>query len=314
MIISVDELKKLYNSACSFKADEDGYIRHMRYTKEQEDYFEKTSDFWYERCVAAASVPLEFITDAAEISFKYKITWEGSPDTFELCEDDLITDIRYVKDLPKEGTMKFKLLPGKHEVKIYLPTDAVVWIKDLDIDGSIEAVKHDTKILWLGDSISQGFGTFRSGETLVTIANRLLRAEILNQSIGGYVYDKNSLMDIEGFTPDKIVIALGTNQFGTETMKDIEEYYEALTARYPGIPTLCITPIWRGDVEDGEPTLISFCGKLKDIVSSYNIPYVDGFKLIPHLPEYFLDKLHPNACGAEVYARNLIEEIRRIGF
>lgn len=314
MIISTEELKKLYNSAYSFETSEDGYIRHMRYTAEQEDYFKKTSDFWYERCVCASSVPLEFITDASEFSFRYKISWEGSQDTFELCEDGLITDIRYVKDLPKEGVMKFKLLPGRHEVKIYLPTDATVWLKDLETDGNIEKVEHDTKILWLGDSISQGFGTFRSGETLVTISNRLLGAEILNQSIGGYVYDKNVLTEMPGYTPDKIIIALGTNQFGTETMKDIEEYYEVLTKRYAAIPTLCITPIWRGDVENGEPTLISFCGKLKDIASSYNAVCIDGFKLIPHLPEYFLDNLHPNSCGAEVYARNLVEEIRRIGF
>ncbi|MBO4408615.1 MAG: SGNH/GDSL hydrolase family protein [Clostridiales bacterium] len=314
MKISVDELKSLYNSACSFEQDKDGYIRHMRYTKEQEAYFKKTSDFWYERCVAAASVPLEFTADAKELSFGYKITWEGSQDTFELCEDDIITDIRYVKDLPKEGTMKFKLLPGKHEVKIYLPTDAVVWIRDFEIDGSAEPLKHDTKILWLGDSISQGFGTFRSGETLVTIVNRRLKAEILNQSIGGYVYDKNVLTEIPGYTPDKIIIALGTNQFGTESMKDIEEYYEVLTKRYAGIPTLCITPLWRGDVENGEPTLISFCDKLKVIVSNYNIACIDGFKLVPHLPEYFLDKLHPNPCGAEVYAGNLLEGMRKIGF
>ena len=41
---------------------------------------------------------------------------------------------------------------------------------------------------------------------------------------------------------------------------------------------------------------------------------VDGFKLVPHLPEYFLDNLHPNALGAETYGRNLVEAIRSMGF
>ncbi len=40
----------------------------------------------------------------------------------------------------------------------------------------------------------------------------------------------------------------------------------------------------------------------------------DGFRLVPHLPEYYRDNLHPNELGAEVYGRNLVEEIRRIGF
>jgi lysophospholipase L1-like esterase len=36
--------------------------------------------------------------------------------------------------------------------------------------------------------------------------------------------------------------------------------------------------------------------------------------MVPHLEEYYLDNLHPNALGTEVYGRNLVEEIRRIGF
>ena len=39
-----------------------------------------------------------------------------------------------------------------------------------------------------------------------------------------------------------------------------------------------------------------------------------GWELVPHLPEYFLDNLHPNQLGTEVYARNLVREIERIGF
>lgn len=41
---------------------------------------------------------------------------------------------------------------------------------------------------------------------------------------------------------------------------------------------------------------------------------VDGFGLVPHLSEYFLDNLHPNALGMELYGRNLAEEIRKSGF
>ena len=32
-------------------------------------------------------------------------------------------------------------------------------------------------------------------------------------------------------------------------------------------------------------------------------------KLVPHFPEYFLDNLHPNALGCEIYGRNLAEAI-----
>ena len=98
-------------------------------------------------------------------------------------------------------------------------------------------------------------------------------------------------------------------------MTGIEEYYELLKEIYGDTPVLCVLPIWRGDVPNGEPTLIKFCANLKKIAEKYdNVTIVDGFKLVPHLPEYFRDNLHPNELGAEVYGRNLVEEIRKIGF
>ena len=65
----------------------------------------------------------------------------------------------------------------------------------------------------------------------------------------------------------------------------------------------------------GVPTLVKFCDKLKDILARYpNIKVVDGFRLVPHLPEYFLDNLHQNQLGTEVYGRNLVEKIRELKF
>ena len=45
-----------------------------------------------------------------------------------------------------------------------------------------------------------------------------------------------------------------------------------------------------------------------------NIKVVDGFKMVPHLEEYYIDNLHPNGLGTEVYGRNLVEAIRKSGF
>ena len=148
------------------------------------------------------------------------------------------------------------------------------------------------------------------------MANRLLNYDIINQGIGGYVYDKKSLLKMPGYTPDKIIVALGTNQFGCETMRDVEEYWETLIGLYgTEIPVLCVTPLWRGDVPDGFPTLSRFCENVKKIAGQYpNVKIADGFTLVPHLPEYFLDNLHPNCLGTEVYGRNLVEAIRKLGF
>lgn len=316
MKLTNEELKKYYYGAYSFKETDDGYLQAYQYTDAQMDYFREVSDFWYERCYASTSKTIEFITEATKVSFDYKIVWIGSLDSFEVAVDGIVTQIVYVKDIDKEGKIEFDLPAGSKQVIIYLPADATVVIKDFEVNAEIDKVIKNAKVLWLGDSITQGYGPLRSSCTYVSVANRILNYDIINQGIGGYVYDKKSLMKMEGYNPDKLIVSLGTNQFGCETMVDIEEYYERLFEIYgKDIPVLCIIPIWRGDVENGEPTLIKFCENLKKIVARYsNIQMVEGWKLVPHLPEYFLDNLHPNQLGAEVYGRNLVAEIQKLGF
>ena len=327
-----EELKKYYFGAYSFEETEDGWLQAFQYTKAQMDYFKGAFDFWYDRSMATTAKTIEMVTEATKLSFDYKIIWLGSPDTFELSIDGQITKIVYVLDLlkesgvepkhtpegfpiwdmPIEGKLTWELPEGKKNVVLYLPSDATVLLKNFEVNAPAERPKKNAKVLWLGDSITQGFGPLRSAMTYVSVANRLLNYDIINQGIGGYIYDKKSLMKMDGYTPDKIIVALGTNQFGAETMTDVEEYYETLIGIYGNeIPILCISPLWRGDHPEGFDTLERFCENVKKIAGSYkNVTVVDGFKMVPHLKEYFLDNLHPNCLGTETFGRNLVEAIR----
>ena len=316
-MLTNEELKKIYCGALYFEETEDGYLKANQYTKPQMEYFEKAFLMWFERCDASSAKTIEFTTEASKVSFDYKLIWKCSEDSIELFVDGLATEIVYLKGLDMEGSISWNLPEGKKNVTIYLPADATILVKKFDIDAAYEPIPKNEKVLWLGDSITQGYGPLRSSQTYVSVANRILNYDILNQGIGGYVYDKKSLMKMEGYNPDKIIVALGTNQYGDENAPQVvEEYYDTLIGIYgEDIPILCITPLWRGDSEDGLPTLIRFCEDIKRIVSKYkNIRVVEGFKLVPHLEEYYLDNLHPNCLGTEVYGRNLVEEIRKIGF
>jgi lysophospholipase L1-like esterase len=315
MKLSNEQLRKIYYGAYSICETEDGYLQSFQYTQQQIQYFKESLEFWYDRCMASNAKTLEFSTRATQFSLEYKIIWVGSEDSIELAVDGLITKIYYVKDLQKEGKISFEMPAGEKKVMVYLPADATILIRNCEINADVLPVEKKEKVLWMGDSITQGFGPLRSAHTYVSVANRLLNYDILNQGIGGYIYDKNVLVNMEGYSPDKIIISMGTNQYGTETMKDIEEYYERLSEVYGDRPILSITPIWRGDSPDGVEVLAKFCQKTKDICTKYsNITVVEGFKLVPHLSEYFLDNLHPNALGSEVYGRNLVLAIQEAGF
>ena len=316
MKLSNEELKKCYFGAYRFRETKDGYLQAFQYTDEQMRYLESASDFWYDRCMASNAKTIEMVTNATQISFSYKIVWKGSEDTFELAVDGLVHSVYYVKDLDEEGILQFELPAGNKHIIIYLPIDATAVIKSFEINGSYEVPKKKEKVLWMGDSITQGYGTFRSSHIYVSVANRFLNYNIINQGIGGYVYDKNCLMNMEGYCPDKIIVSFGTNQYETESMKAVEEYYERLMELYgKEIPVLCITPIWRGDAPERLPKLVDFSEKLQRICEGYkNVKIVDGFTLVPHLTEYFMDGLHPNAFGGEIYGRNLVLAIEKLGF
>lgn len=316
MVLTNEELKAIYFGAYEFEETDDGYLQAFQYSKKQIEYFKGALEMWYERCIASTAKTLEFRTSANKLSFDYKIIWKGSPDSFEIMVDGLVSGIKYVKDIMDVGTIEWELPEGEKNVVIYLPADATVLIKNFAIDAKIVPAVKGEKVLWLGDSITQGYGPLRSSNTYVSVANRILNYDIINQGIGGYVYDKNSLMKMEGYNPDKIIVALGTNQYGDDDMSVVEEYYETLIGIYgKEIPILCITPLWRGDSVDGLPVLMDFCEKVRNIAGQHkNVKIVDGMKMIPHFPEYFLDNLHPNCLGCEIYGRNLVDEIKRIGF
>ena len=317
MKLTNEELKKIYCGALYFEETEDGYLKANQYTKPQMDYFEKAFLMWFERCDASSAKTIEFKTAARKVSFDYKIIWKCSEDSIELAIDGLATEIAYLKDIDMEGSISWDMPEGEKNVTIYLPSDATMLVRNFEIDSTYESIPKNEKVLWLGDSITQGYGPLRSYQTYVSVANRVLNYDILNQGIGGYVYDKNSLMKMEGYNPDKIIVALGTNQYGDENGPQVvSEYYETLIGIYgEDIPILVITPLWRGDNLEGVPTLEKFCATIREIVGKYkNIKVVDGFKMVPHLEEYYLDNLHPNGLGTEVYGRNLVEEIRRLGF
>jgi len=316
MVMTNEELKRIYFGAYEFEETEDGFLQAFQYTKPQVEFFKGAMEMWYDRCTATTAKTLEFTTTATELSFEYRIIWKGSPDSFEMMTDGLICNIVYVKDIMDTGKIVWTMPEGKKSVIIYLPADATVLLRNFTINADVKPAEKKEKVLWLGDSITQGYGPLRSSCTYVSVANRILNYDIINQGIGGYIYDKKSLMKMNGYTPDKIIVALGTNQYGDGDMKVVEEYYETLTAIYGNdIPILCITPIWRGDNPDGLPTLMRFCNEVGKIAGRYkNVKVVDGMRLVPHFPEYYLDNLHPNCLGCEIYGRNLAEEIAKVGF
>lgn len=296
---------------------EKGYLGFYHYDDKQMDYLlNRDASFWYPRSKFSSSVTLEFKTKSTFISFNYKIVEVGSYDSVDVYVNSFPYQVVKADGLGNKGTLSFSLPEGDKKVTVYFPIDLNLQIKNFVTEQPLRKIKKSHKVLWLGDSITQGYGTFLTGETYVNVANRALNYDILNQGIGGYIFDSKILTKMDGYTPDKIIVSFGTNHYKADDfLGQVSAYFKQLNAIYKDIKTLVITPIFRCD-DGSDLEKLKWAGKeIERICSAYsNVAVVNGFTLVPNVAQYFFDGLHPNALGANYYGKNLVEFIKKIRF
>ena len=318
MKLSNKTLSKLIKGACYFEI-KDGYLSSYRFSKAQIENLSKNA---YDKCwltYALMSGPqrIEFKTSSTEINFDYKSSKSHANNTIDLYIDNVLYRVYHINDTLK-GKVEFFLPQGQKLVSIYMPCESTVQIKNFTINGGYKSVKKSEKrVLIIGDSITQGAGPEVASLAYADALARELGYDILAQGIGGYRYEPNDIMKIDGFEPDKIIVALGTNWYDDSSYDyelNVSEFYEKLTSVFPNIPILAITPIWRGDIDNWD-RFIWCINKIKDTCAKYEcIRLVDGFTLVPNVEECFSDKAHPNCFGSLMYSSNLIKSIRKLKF
>ena len=320
IIFSERGLKRYIKCACNFEV-ENGYLYSYRYSNEQiERFFRPEGDsFWAVRTKYSSGVRIEIITTSTEISFDYACdSYTSEHNSFDLYVNNVLTEVHKICE-HKEHTCEFKLCEGKKRVVIYLPCDTRVGIKYFCIDGTFDEAQNGENVLLIGDSISQGYGPMLSGAAYVNALMRKTGLYILNQSVGGYRFEPDDIMKVEGFEPAKIIVELGTNYhekgLDYDYKKACRGFFARLTELYgTQIPIAVITPLNR--IDDIDRKRFAWCIDLikKECEKYENITVIDGFTLFPPVKECFLDCTHPNAYGSELLASNLARAFKKLGF
>ena len=307
--------KRLVHGAYDFIEKEGGYVVFSHYSKEQQEYL-KFNDFFYVRAYFTSSVTIEAETAATKISLFYKFFGGSSKDTFALYVNGKKFAENKIEELSDEGTLVYGIPEGKKRITLYFPIDTEVGVKEISADEELFPITKKPNVLFIGDSITQGYGTFETDMTYVNVLNRTFEWEILNQGVGGYYFDEKVLTPLKDFVPEKIIVAMGTN---LHSWHDKERYIYGFFKRfgelYGDIPALFVTPLWRNDKDFDEKgmreTYEEICSEAKKMPKA---AVIDGFGLVPHDSKYFYDGLHPNAVGAEIYGTNLAKKIKAMGF
>lgn len=162
MILTSEQIKSAVSGAVRY-GEKDGYISFYRFTEEQEELF---SAGYRKDSTSGACVIMDFETDASSLSLNWRIKKNLAGGRFlnDLCIDGLYAasfGIDGDNTACGSGDFSFALPAGIHRVQIYLCHIALSEIRDISLkDASVfRPATPKRKMLFMGDSITQGHGT-----------------------------------------------------------------------------------------------------------------------------------------------------------
>lgn len=310
MQLTFEQIKSITKGAMQVFQAEDG-VHFRRFTDKQIDTFAAQDEKFHARCHGTAGCQLSFHTDSQNM-----MLFIAGGKKFEIWIDGLPTH-NYLLETPRR--LPIQLPEGDTHVVIDLPnyTEGVITKLLLDESSYVKPHASSRRFLFLGDSITQGSQSSRDSNCYVSRLTRYFDAEVMNLGVGGSVMCADTLEHV-CFDPDVIFIAYGTNDYTTcSSIEELEKttcaYFDRVKELFPGKPVYYISPLWRADGQ-----LVRKGGTLDDCRAAqirqaldHGFFHIDGYKLVPHSPDYFNDGyLHPNDIGFSYYSENLIKYLQ----
>ena len=313
MKLSFQQIKDITAGAIKIW-QEDSCVYFSKCSEKQIDAWHNLETALGERAKTTTGIRLDFHTNSSRFGFtaskgkKFEIYINGIL-SHNITADDLIN-----------GTYSITLDTSIKNTRVtfILPSHEVGALSSVEIEDGAAIIPHTfgKKILFIGDSITQGWDSGYDSLSFAQRFSRYFNADCVIQGVGGGFFEQ-SIIDPElNYDPDIIIVALGTNDWGKTSLnqleKNIDAFFKKLTVVYNGKPIVAISPIWRADnhISKDNITFWEVCDLVKSQVKKHELILVDGEKMVPHLPCFFADEiLHPNALGFSFYTENLIKEI-----
>lgn len=311
---------RLFRGCLSVRDTPDG-LRPLRFTDAQLAFYAKT-DMFRIRSLCPAGIRIDALTDSRFIELDYTI----GAQVRDWANFDILLNGAFVASIPSsfppgaEGRLRWDLPDGSTgpcRISVYLPQCADVAIGRISFSEGAnvrEAPAGRGSLLCLGDSITQGMDARHPSCTYAVLLARYLGFDLLNQGVGGFVFDSDSLDPELDLKPDLVTVAYGTNDWSKspspETFaRDASAYLDKLTSIFPAARIAVLSPIWRKDLEEMKAagTFRSIGETIERLCARYpSVRFIDGMELVPHQERFFGDgKVHPTDEGFAHFALNL---------
>ncbi len=304
-----------------------------RFTRDQEEQYARYHNSLLTKTYSSSGICMEFVTDTCNLYMDIDLS-EGSTRRFYafdiLCDNqkvDCITNFAEGDDLYRHdfklGRVKRNITfnGGTKTVKIVFPWSVAAKINEISIDdnATVEPLPQKPKMLFFGDSITQGYDALYPTESYVYRISDMLGVECYNKAIGAECYFPELLKYADDFQPEFISVAYGTNDWNRLTwdafQRNCAEFYKLLATNYPSSKIFAIAPLWRKDLCEKRP--IGDFKNIRDyifkVTEKYeNVTAIDGYGFVPQEERYFSDlRLHPNSEGFKHYAENLFSQLKQ---
>ena len=317
MKLTAEEIKRVAFGAVRTETAADG-IHFYKCTAKQVAAWEAESEFLGNGAKATTGVRLDFHTNSQNFAF---IPATGGK--FEVYVDGVLRcQISAAPGKREEMALTDALGNPKdtYRVMLVFPSHSHGVLAEVCLDDGATVTPHayGKKLLFIGDSITQGWAADYDSFSYAWRTARHFNADCVIQGIGGAYYHEDTF-DKPDFAPDAVILAYGTNDFSHfpsfEHMKArVTAYLDLVKAAYGEKQVFVLTPIWRGNRE-GKKTgrFEDCCALVAGEAAKRGFTVIDGLSLMPPMPVFFRDEyLHPNDLGFSLYAENLIAVLSQL--
>ena len=163
------------------------------------------------------------------------------------------------------------------------------------------------KILFLGDSITQGWDTVSDSNSYAYQLSLRYDADTVIFGVGGAYFHESIVPSIDNYKPDIVIVAFGANDHrkGEDVLiENMHGFLDKLLPLYSDSQIIGLTPICGKNTVRGEKS--DFRKRIESIYDEYGIEYIDGSPLVSKLDDNYADDYHPNDKGYLEMADNLI--------
>lgn len=317
MFLNTDKIENAIFGAVDSHKTENG-AKYFKCTQKSREAWKKRSEGLYNNSIPPTGIRLDFETNSDIFAFKAITNGE-----FDILINGKILCRTGQKELLPSGESRcFHLEKGEKRITLAFPSHncGVEFCGITLSDGaSFKPHEYDGKILFIGDSITQGWNSVYNSLSFAWQTMLRLNADCVVNGIGGAVFAEETFDDID-FDPDTVIVAYGTNDYcggsSLDTISDAcEAFLKKVRVKYADKRVVVILPVWSKLYD--EPKEWGTMDECREIIKNHadglGFEVLNGDGLVPHSEDFYFDEVHPNSLGFCLYANGLIDFLNKKG-